>query len=153
MRASQHCFLVIAAVVEMMGTAQAQSAKEAIVAANAEFVKAYNAKDAAKVASFYDEDAAALPANDVRADGRANIQKLWQGGLDAGLTGLMLTTQEVEENGHWAYEVGTFTVKIPDKSGKLTDDVGKYIVVWKKGSNGQWYLHRDIWNDDPPKAQ
>ena len=29
-----------------------------------------------------------------------------------------------------------------------TDLVGKYIVIWKKGGDGNWRLHRDIWNFD-----
>ena len=28
---------------------------------------------------------------------------------------------------------------------------GKYVVVWKKGSDGTWRLYRDIWNADPAK--
>ncbi|TIR04878.1 MAG: hypothetical protein E5X37_28660 [Mesorhizobium sp.] len=27
-----------------------------------------------------------------------------------------------------------------------TPRLGKYIVVWKKGDDGTWRLHRDIWN-------
>ena len=131
--------------------AHAESAKEAILATDAEFVKAYNAKDAAKVASLYSEDAAALPTNDLRVDGRANIQKMWQGGIDAGFGALTLKTQEVQEAGDWAFAVGEYTAQYPDKTAKLIDVVGKYVEIWKKGSGGKWYLYRDIWNDDPPK--
>jgi hypothetical protein len=28
--------------------------------------------------------------------------------------------------------------------------VGKFIVVWPRGDDGVWRLHRDIWNMDPP---
>jgi ketosteroid isomerase-like protein len=28
----------------------------------------------------------------------------------------------------------------------MTTVAGKYIVVWKKGEDGTWRLHRDIWN-------
>ncbi len=145
------CALVLSS--GLIGAAHAQSAKDAIAAHNAEFVKAFNAKDGAKVASFYSEDGAVLPSNGLRVDGRANLQKFWQGAADAGLTGLTITTQEVQESGNWASEIGTFTLKIPDKDGKLTNDVGKFVVVHKKEADGKWYLYRDIWNDDPPKAQ
>lgn len=74
-----------------IGAAHAETVKDAIMAGDAAFVKAYNAKDAAMVASFYTEDGAALPTNDVRVDGRAAIQKMWQGGMDYGYTDLTLT--------------------------------------------------------------
>ncbi len=152
MRALTYIFSALLVTTAINGAAFAQSAKEAILATDAEFVKAYNAKDAAKVASLYSEDAAALPTNDLRVDGRANIQKLWQGGIDFGFTDLTLTTQEVQEAGDWAFAVGVYTAKYPDKNAKLIDDVGKFVEIWKKGSDGKWYLYRDIWNDDPAKT-
>ena len=104
------------------------------------------------MASIYSEDGAALPTNDVRVDGRAAIKKMWQGGIDYGYTDLTLTTQEVQEAGDWAFAVGVFTDKYPDKNRKFIDEVGKYVEVWKKGADGRWYLYRDIWNNDPAKA-
>jgi ketosteroid isomerase-like protein len=38
-----------------------------------------------------------------------------------------------------------------DASGKQIDR-GKYITVWKK-QQGQWKLHRDIWNTSMPAAK
>ncbi|TIS55869.1 MAG: hypothetical protein E5W93_13875, partial [Mesorhizobium sp.] len=84
----KHCLLAVVFTSLCMGSAQAQSAKEAIEAANAEFVKAYNSKDAAGVASKYAEDAAAFPPDMARVDGRQNIQKLWQGAIDMGISEL-----------------------------------------------------------------
>ncbi|AZO69996.1 MAG: DUF4440 domain-containing protein [Mesorhizobium sp.] len=147
----KHYLLVVAVTSLCLGSAQAQSAKEAIEAANAEFVKAYNSKDAAGVASKYADDAAAFPPDMARVDGRQNIQKLWQGAIDMGISELTLTTLEVQESGDFAYESGTFSLKAPGKDSKLVDAVGKYVVVWKKGQDGSWKLYRDIWNSDPGK--
>nr|NIO33253.1 DUF4440 domain-containing protein [Gemmatimonadota bacterium] len=27
---------------------------------------------------------------------------------------------------------------------------GKYLVVWKRGEDGNWKLHADIWNTSMP---
>lgn len=132
--------------------ARAQSAQASIEAALVEFAKAFNGKDAAAVAAQYTEDAALLPPDAARVDGRANIEKFWKGAMDAGLTDLALKAVEVEESGDLAYEVGTVTFKMPGEGGALTEAAGKYIVVWKKGPDGSWRLHRDIWNSDPAKA-
>ncbi|MER9328628.1 DUF4440 domain-containing protein [Mesorhizobium sp. M0488] len=146
-----HCLLVVVFTSLCLGTAQAQSAKEGIEAANTEFVKAYNSKDAAAAASKYADDAAVFPPDMARIDGRQNIQKFWQGAIDMGVSDLTLTTLEVQESGNLAYESGTFSLKAPGKDSKLVETTGKYVVVWKKGQDGGWKLYRDIWNSDPGK--
>jgi hypothetical protein len=45
-----------------------------------------------------------------------------------------------------ANEVGKY--RITGEGGKLLD-TGKYVVVWKR-EQGQWKLHRDIWNTSMP---
>jgi uncharacterized protein (TIGR02246 family) len=148
----KQCLLVVATTALCLGPANAQSAKEAIEASNAEFVKAYNSKSAAGVASLYTVDAAAFPPDMMRVDGRENIQKLWQGAMDLGISDLTLKTVEVEESGDLAYETGTFALKVPGNEGsKPVDAAGKYVVVWKKDLDGSWKLYRDIWNSDSAK--
>ena len=51
--------------------------------------------------------------------------------------------REVQDNGDWAFEVGSFTATTPD--GALLNS-GKYIVIWKRQSNGTWKTYRDIFN-------
>jgi ketosteroid isomerase-like protein len=53
-----------------------------------------------------------------------------------------LTAKEVETHGTTAIEVGAYKITGP---GQQVLDTGKYIVVWKK-EDGQWKLHRDIFN-------
>lgn len=149
-RSSLYAFAVMGL---LAGGAYAQSVKETIEAANADFMKAFNGKDSAGVGALYDEDAALLPPNELRVEGRENIQKYWQGGIDIGFTALTLTTAEVQEAGDWAYEVGTYSGKYPDKTGKIVDDIGKYVVIWKKSADGKWRLYRDIWNNNPAKTE
>ncbi|TIV61850.1 DUF4440 domain-containing protein [Mesorhizobium sp.] len=147
----KQCLLAVVFTSLCLASAQAQSAKEAIEAANAEFVKAYNSKDAAGVASKYADDAAAFPPDMARVEGRQNIQKLWQGAIDMGISELRLTTVDVQESGDFAFESGSFSLKAPGKDSKVVDATGKYVVVWKKDQNGGWKLYRDIWNSDPGK--
>ena len=153
MKHTSRLVLVTPLISALVGIAHAGSAKDAILAAEAKYVQAYNAKDAATLALIYSEDAAVLPTNDFRVDGRAAIRKLFQGGIDLGITALTLNAQEVQESGDWAYAVGVYTAKYPNKKRKMINVVGKYVEIWKKGADGQWYLHRDIWNDNPPKPQ
>jgi ketosteroid isomerase-like protein len=63
---------------------------------------------------------------------------------------IRVTTVELQESGgDWAYEVGSFLASAPD--GKVLN-AGKYIVIWKRQSTGEWKTHRDIFNWDIPPA-
>jgi uncharacterized protein (TIGR02246 family) len=113
---------------------------------NAKFCAAFNQGDAAGVAAWYTEDAIAMPPNMDMAQGTNAIQELIGSFNSMGATNLALTTDEVMGAGDLAIEVGKYTYSMP---GGLQDS-GKYIVVWKKGADGSWKLHRDIWNSNMP---
>ena len=108
------------------------------------FVAAYNAGDAATVASLYSEDATLFPPGGARVDGRSAIQTFWQGAIDSGMKVDDLHAIEVEARSDMAGEIGVFTLSVPGDGGP-TKVAGKYIVIWKR-SGHTWQLHRDIWN-------
>jgi ketosteroid isomerase-like protein len=78
--------------------------------------------------------------------GREAIQQFWQGVSASGVKGAPLTTREVDEQGETAYEVGQYELR---GEGNKVLEHGKYVVVWKR-AQGQWRLHRDIWNSTLP---
>lgn len=121
-------------------------ARAAIEAANKQFLAAFATGDTAHLAAMYTADAQAFPPNGDITRGRDAIRKLWQGVVDAGIKSATLTTLEVEAQGDTAHEVGTYTMSV--EGGKQVD-TGKYIVIWKR-EQGQWKLHRDIWNSSVP---
>jgi uncharacterized protein (TIGR02246 family) len=123
--------------------------RAAIEAASKQFVAAFAKGDAAQLASMYTADAQAFPPNSDIVRGRDAIRKLWQGVLDAGIKSAPLTTLEVEAHGDTAHEVGTYAMRV--EGGKQVDH-GKYIVIWKR-EQGQWRLHRDIWNSSAPATR
>ena len=53
-----------------------------------------------------------------------------------------LDTVEAEEHGDTAIEIGKYTLN--GEAGNVMDS-GKYVVI-RKQEDGQWKLHRDIWN-------
>ena len=87
-----------------LGAAHAQSAKEAVDAANKKFTDTYANKDARDLAEFYTKDASVFPPDMERVEGRENIEKMWQAVMDMGITDLTLTANEVEEDGNLAFE-------------------------------------------------
>jgi ketosteroid isomerase-like protein len=61
-------------------------------------------------------------------------------GTERRLKEVRLSTLDFEQAGDTGYEVGEATLAV--SSGTA---VVKFVVVWKK-EDGQWRLHRDIWN-------
>ena len=140
------CAFVVAFANGTVVGAQTDNVKAAIDGQNKKFGAAVAAGDAAAIAAMYTEDATMLPPNAEPVKGRAAVQKAWQENIAGGVKGLALTATEVESHGDTAHEVGAYSVK--DAAGKEIDR-GKYLVVWKR-QQGQWKLHRDIWNSSVP---
>ena len=124
------------------------SVREAIDAADQAMADAINSKDAASTAPNYTEDGAVLPPGAPRQDGRAAIQAFWQAAIDMDLADVVIKSHEVEELGDAATAVGTLSGTVPDGEGGRTALTGKYILLCRKGADGTWRIHRDIWNFD-----
>jgi uncharacterized protein (TIGR02246 family) len=120
--------------------------RETIVAADEKFMAAFNKGDAAGVAALYTENGQLLPPNSDIITGRKAIQAFWQGVMDMGIKSAKLETSEVEGTGDTVSEIGKYSLL---GEGDKTLDTGKYVVIWKQ-VEGQWQLHRDIWNSSLP---
>jgi uncharacterized protein (TIGR02246 family) len=141
---------IIPALLVAQGTAlAAETAEEGIKTTGAEFEDAFNDGDGAAVGALYTQDAAVLPPDGARVDGRKAIAEFWQGAIDAGLKNLDLQTLEVLDAGDLAVEVGKVSLTTTGSVGKAVPMAGKYIVIWQRDDDGAWRLHRDIWNLDP----
>jgi uncharacterized protein (TIGR02246 family) len=124
------------------------TARDSIEATLKRLTESLNGGDAAGVAAHYTEDAALLPPDAARIDGRAGIQGAWQALIDSDIREITLTTQEVDVFGEVANEVGIISATGPGGDGGREQLVGKYVAVWKHGRDGTWRMHRDIWNFD-----
>ncbi len=130
-----------------IGQAADMDAQAGIDAQSTKFEQAFNSGDTDALAALYTEDAAVLPPGGARVDGRDGVKAFWAGGIGQGLGDLDLQTVEVMAEGDFATEVGTLSLTAPAAEGTgRTDLRGKYIVLWKRGEDGTWRLHRDIWN-------
>ena len=123
--------------------------RNAIAAANEEFVAAFERRDAAGIAALYGEDAQVLPPNNESVSGKQAIETFWQGVMSMGIKSAKLETVDLDDGGDLAFEVGKYTLQ---GEGRQEVDTGKYVVVWKQEA-GQWKLHRDIWNSSRAAPQ
>jgi uncharacterized protein (TIGR02246 family) len=114
----------------------------------AEFEAAYNAGDAAKVASMYAEDAVLMPLNQPMVKGRSAIEASLKKEWARGKATIKLSPFASAITGDTAHEAGTTTVTLPDGSTQQE----KYLAVFKRVGN-EWKIAYDIWNSDAPPAQ
>jgi uncharacterized protein (TIGR02246 family) len=141
--------LVMVGIVGLTVPAAADDVRQAIEQVNAQVMAAFKAGDAATIASHYSDTAKMLPPDATEIAGREAIQELWQGWLDDGLKDLILKASEVEASGDLAYEIGSFSMQAPAENNTTMTAAGNYVVVWKRGADGNWRLHVDTWNDAP----
>ncbi|SRR5581483_1303473 len=132
------------------GLAAAQpEVRAAVEEGNRRFVAAFLRGDGKAIGELYTASAEAFPPNGEVVRGREAIARFWQSVIDGGIKGVAVTTLETEAQGDLAYEVGRYA--LTGEGGKPVDQ-GKYVVVWKR-EDGQWKLHRDIWNTSLPAAK
>ncbi len=112
---------------------------------NRKFGAAAARKDYAGMAALYTDNAKVLPPDAPIVTGKKAIEEFWRAAATAlGLTDVTLKTVDLEVAGDTAYEVGEAELKLGSGQAKV-----KYLVVWHRGGDGQWRLHRDIWNSMP----
>jgi ketosteroid isomerase-like protein len=122
------------------------NAKKEIEAANRELSELLAKGDSVGLAAAYGADGALLLNNMPIVKGKENLIKLWGSFINAGMSGLELTTTEIWGDENYITEEGIIVIKTKDGT---QIDKGKYLVLWKK-ENGKWCLHRDISNSDLP---
>ena len=123
--------------------------RQAIAAANENFMAIFGRGDAAGMAALYTADGQVLPPNGDFVTGHEAIQAFWQALMDMGFKAAKMEIVEVEAHGDTAIEVSTYT--LAGEGGQILDR-GKYIVIWKREA-GAWKLHRDIFNSSMPPPQ
>ncbi|MFO1048465.1 MAG: DUF4440 domain-containing protein [Geminicoccaceae bacterium] len=111
--------------------AQAESAREAIDAANEKFAAAFNRGDGAAVGAMYATDAALLPPGEARVESRPAIEQYWQGVIDAGYKDFSLKALDVVPTQNGAAEVGRWSIAVPGAASAA----GNYMVIWHHAKN------------------
>ena len=107
--------------------------------------EAFRKGDADSIALMYTDDAELfIPGAPVLEGGQA-IYEAWKKIVGPGGNTLRCVVREVQESGDLAYDTGHFTAIAPNGS---ILNAGKWIVVWKRQSAGEWKIHRDFMHWD-----
>lgn len=101
--------------------------------------------DTDRIANLYTQDGQVMPPGSDVVTGQEAVAEFWQAiGRDLGVETVDIEPVEVEDYGSTAMRVGRATLS--DADGETLDQV-KFIEIWKE-DNGEWKIHRDIWNSN-----
>ncbi|MAK59412.1 MAG: DUF4440 domain-containing protein [Ponticaulis sp.] len=118
----------------------------AIEASSRHWVETYNRNDWDTLSNLFTPDAILMPPNGPAVIGRSAIAE-WEQTNEAGFR-IAFDLQSIDGAGDTAYVRGRSCVFIPDGAGKYGVDVGKFLEVRKRQSDGTWLIKADIFNSD-----
>lgn len=129
--------------------ARAAADSVAILAAARAFSAAYVRGDADSMTALYTEDAAIFPDNRPAIVGRPGIRSYWTLPANRRIARHVLMPDRVEIVGDVAHDYGRFEIAGETDGAPWGPSYGKYVVVWRRGADGQWRMFLDMWNRLP----
>lgn len=124
------------------------AATKALIALDSDWSNAAVARDIDRVASFYADDAAVYPPNAPTVVGRKAAREVWAQMLADPNFKISWKTTSAGVDNNTGFTAGTYEDSLKDADGKTVTETGKYLCVWRKGSDGKWKAIHDMWNSD-----
>jgi uncharacterized protein (TIGR02246 family) len=149
-------FALLAAAVACAPAAPPANAPDDIAGINSlrdKVQQAFSAGDATAVGNLYTTDAIWAENHQPSVSGRDGIVKNAAGLFSAYTVKLTLMADETKSMGDFAYDWGRFKFEATPKAEgvpAIPADEGRYLVLLKKDTDGQWRVARDIGNSSLP---
>jgi ketosteroid isomerase-like protein len=127
----------------------------AIRAISGKWKELYAAGRFAEIPELYTVDTMVMPRGRPRIEGREAMRRAI-GGLAAGRrVEIDLTEREIMISGNHAWVVSDFKVSYFARDGTTppTSELGRGLVVFRKDTDGQWRIHRDMDSPAPEPAK
>src|SRR5690606_29220304 len=102
---------------------------------------AYMRSDAPAMAGIYMPDAVILPDDSETIAGRERIGRYWALPPGERITHHQATPTEIRVEGDVAYEHGVYQVSGERQGRPWGPAHGKYVIVWRRQSSGEWRIH------------
>jgi uncharacterized protein (TIGR02246 family) len=139
---------LLAAVVQTTAlvTGITPEARATIEAANAEWLPALKAGDAAKIAAPYAEDGIFVTATGTTVTGRQAVAQLMRDRIAQ--MGRVVTGELVQDGltrqGSLIYEWGHATLQLAREGAAPAESRGRYLTVWRQAASGRWEISRNL---------
>lgn len=143
--------IIVAASVTACSTAPARTfgkpETDAIHQLIGQFIAAYNAKDATKVAMLFTDGGAVLPPNASTVRGTENVRIYYTKRFDQGASDLTLTPQTISGSGGLAFVSGDYRLVMAPPGREPQRDRGKFIFILRE-TNNTWRLDHLMFSSD-----
>lgn len=115
------------------------SAESEIRARSQALVAAESQKDVEAALAFWEEDAVVHMEGTPALIGKAGVRPVYEQFFASGFVDFTATITDIEvaRSGDLAYETGVNNFTFI-RDGRRVVDVGKYLVVWRRGSDSAW---------------
>ena len=127
-------------------TAITKADRLAIEASSRNWVETYNQNDWEALSDLFTPDAIIMPPNGPAITGRAAIAE-WERANETGFQ-IAFKLETIDGDDDTAYVRGRSCVFIPDGTGGYGVDIGKFLEVRERQSDGAWLIKADIFNSD-----
>jgi uncharacterized protein (TIGR02246 family) len=124
-----------------------QADREGIDAVVKDFIAAYNAKDAQKVSTLFNETGAVMPPNASTVRGTENVREYYVKRFRQGASDLALDVGEVVGADTLAFVTGDYRLTMAPPDGTPQKDRGKFIFIFRQRSE-KWLLERLMFSSD-----
>jgi ketosteroid isomerase-like protein len=108
-------------------------------------------KDVERILSFWSDDARVIPTGAPVIEGKAAIREFVTASLS--MPGFSIGWEPgevvVAPSGDMGYATGRNHLTMPDSTGNLWTQTGRYVTVWRRETDGAWRCTIDIWNAGP----
>ena len=129
------------------GTAEDYVAIEAI---EVRWQDAYEARDFDALANLYTEDGWVMARRQPAMRGRAQIRSFFQSIAEGTKLAVTFDVEELEVIGDYAWNTARFALTYQSLSGgEPVHDFGRALILYKKGLDGLWRIHRDMDTPSP----
>ena len=105
-----------------------------------EWTGLWNSGQLDQVVDLYTRDALYLPAHANPIHGRKNIREFLRESMRLGATDFTLRIDFIQRAGTLAYDVGHYSIRLPQPDGSKKLDQGRYLVVWQRQETGEWRM-------------
>jgi len=120
-------------------------ARQTIATANADWLPAMKRQDAAAVAAPYANDGLFVAATGQTAVGPEGVARLMRERFAATrVIDGSLVQDGLRLEGTMIYEWGHADLRLARPSGGEVASSGRYLTVWKRGTNGRWMIIRNL---------
>ena len=113
-----------------------------------EFMDNVAAKNAARVAGIYADDARILMPGRPVISGQSEILAFWKAALNGPVEAIALDTTHIDVSGDLAYAFGTNTILLKPPGEAPREEKGKYVAVYRRQPTGDWKIVVDSYSSD-----